>query len=204
MIRSRLLLLGRCVWDVLGGGTHGDVTLTVTGVEHDPSLDGNLVFASGSWEHTYPRQKKSAQQPWATFFIGGERLGKVNGKLQNNAMGRFRLETRVNIILQNQAPFAVSPAVVPVAYTGRSAFSEYGMMATLQVAAHDMDTDGVSGQQEVRFVLGTSEQHGALLANQVPEGAYLPASKALGTNPPTSPWHKALYEEERLKCMAVA
>ena len=33
-----------------GDGTYGDVTLTVTGVEHDPSLDGNLVFASGSWQ----------------------------------------------------------------------------------------------------------------------------------------------------------
>lgn len=32
-----------------GDGTHGDVTLSVTKVEHDPSLDGNLVFASGSW-----------------------------------------------------------------------------------------------------------------------------------------------------------
>ena len=94
-----------------GDGTHGDVTLKVTGVEHDPSLDGNLVFASGSWEHTYPAQKKSAQEPWTAFFIGGERLGRVSGKLQNNAMGRFRLETRVNVIGQNQAPFAVSPAV---------------------------------------------------------------------------------------------
>lgn len=32
-----------------GDGTYGDITLKVTGVDHDPSLDGNLLFASGSW-----------------------------------------------------------------------------------------------------------------------------------------------------------
>jgi len=186
-----------------GDGTHEDVTLTVTGVEHDASLDGNLVFASGSWEHTFPGQKKSAQEPWTAFFIGGERLGRVVGKLQNNALGRFRLETRVNVIGQNQAPTAVSPAVVPITYTSRASRSEYGIMSTLQVAAHDMDT-AVGGQDQVYFVMGTSAQHGAVLANQVPEGAYLPASKAMGTNPPTSPWHKAEYEAERNKCMQVA
>ena len=94
--------------------------------------------------------------------------------------------------------------MVPVTYTGRSARSEYGIMSTLQVAAHDMDSDGVGGQEQVHFVIGSSRQHGAVLANQVPEGAYLPSSKAVGTNPPTSPWHKEAYEEERLKCMAVA
>ena len=135
--------------------------------------------------------------------MGGERLSKVAGKLQNNALGRFRLETRVNIIGQNQAPVAMSPAIVPVTYTGRALHSAYGIMSTLQVAAHDMDV-AVGGQDEVYFVLGSSEQHGAVLANQVPEGAYLPASKARGTNPPTSPWHKDAYEAERQKCIAVA
>lgn len=109
----------------------------------------------------------------------------------------------MNIIGQNQPPIAFSRPIVPVTYTGRASHSEYGIMSTLQVAAHDMDTS-VSGQDQVYFLLGTSTQHGAVLANQVPEGAYLPVSKALGVNPPTSPWHKDAYEAERLKCMEVA
>lgn len=130
--------------------------------------------------------------------MGGERLGRVSEKLQNNALGRFRLETRVNIVGRNQAPFAVSPPVVPVPYVGRASRSEYGIMSTLQVAAHDMDVS-LGGQDEVYFLLGTSEQHGALLANQVPEGAYAPGSTVAA-----SLFYEDAYEAERKKCMAVA
>ena len=105
-----------------------------------------------NFQYEYGNAKMSEDKPWTAFFTGGNRLtqkpDKGSGYLRNNHNGRFRLEVTVNlnfdtldslIIDRNSAPSAIARPVLPVPYTGRGEQSAYGMAATFQVSAWNVE-----------------------------------------------------------------
>ena len=136
-----------------GDGSTHNVVLTLTELDTEKVSTGNFLKGVSVFEHTYSNGKKDANNPYVAFFTGGDRLSKGDGKLQNNFNGRFRLEATVNIQGTNRSPVAASMPILPVPYTGRSALSAYGYMATFQVAAYDPDTTIGVGNDPVKFYL---------------------------------------------------
>ena len=174
-----------------GDGTTHDVVLTLTEIDYETtSSTGNYLKGVSTFDHTYSNSKLDASNPYIAFFTGGDRISKNADALQNNNSGRFRLETTINIQGSNRSPIATSMPVLPVPYTGRSAQSVYGYMATFQVAAYDPDVTSGVGNEEVKFYLADFMKQGGLMGNAIPEGSY-----------PVN-WYKEEYEEERLNALA--
>ena len=173
-----------------GDGSTHNVVLTLTELDTEKVSTGNFLKGVSVFEHTYSNGKKDANNPYVAFFTGGDRLSKGDGKLQNNFNGRFRLEATVNIQGTNRSPVAASMPILPVPYTGRSALSAYGYMATFQVAAYDPDTTIGVGNDPVKFYLADYMKQGALLSNAIPEGGG------------TANWYKEEYEAKRLSILS--
>lgn len=172
------------------GNTH-DVVLTLTELDVEKVSTGNFLKGISVFEHTYSNSKKDANTPYIAYFTGGDRLG-LEDKLQNNFAGRFRLEATVNIQGSNRSPVASSMPILPVPYTGRSAQSAYGYMATFQIAAYDPDTNGATGNDPVKFYLADYLKQGALLENAIPTGTG------------TAKYYKEAYEVVRLTALSEA
>ena len=172
-----------------GDGYTHDVVFSVSHVDATDSTTGNYVKAVATFEHTYPSNKKSVDEPYIAFFTGGNKLDSLN----NNKAGRFRLETSVNIQGDNRSPVASFVPILPVPYTGRSVMSAYGYMATFKFVAYDPDISSTGfGTEEVTYKLASSIKQGALLANSIPEGSY-PAL-----------WLKEEYTAKRASGLSVA
>jgi len=144
----------------LGDGTSKELVLSIHTVDFNDSPLGNFIFGRGISYHTYSRPRLAEPRtPWTAFFMSGNRLVD----LHNNANGRFRLEVQVNIVGNNRSPRASFAPVFPVPYTG------WPTMARFQVAAYDPDFNN-GAAQPVSFALGTSQQQGRLLANDIGAG----------------------------------
>lgn len=77
---------------VLGKPSHGPSWRQK--VNREPYVTGNYLRGTSTFDHTYSSGRRSSSQPWLAFFTGGDRIDKRSSMLNNNNMGRFRLEVR--------------------------------------------------------------------------------------------------------------
>eukprot|EP00898_Chlorokybus_atmophyticus_P003902 jgi/Chlat1/4512/Chrsp29S04581 len=163
-----------------GDGQYTTTTITIGTVNFVNNALGNYVRGGTTFLYTYAAANAGGGHPWTAFFTGGNRIYALN----NNREGRFRLEAQVAIWGTNKSPVATNIPVLPVPYTGRAQMSQYGNMATFQIAAYDPDIEGAS-EQQVYYRLGNRREMGYLLANSFP---YAGNSQT---------WQKAAYTSKR-------
>ena len=66
-------------------------------VDKEPYVIGNYLRGFTTFEHIYNSGKKSSSEPWVAFFTGGDRINKRTSLLNNNNMGRYRLEVMLQL-----------------------------------------------------------------------------------------------------------
>ena len=154
-------------------GEDGPV-LNVERVDYENGLLGNSIFGTTNpFTHTYEMPNNtiamngySESQLWVAYFVGGNRMPVLN----NNALGRYRLETSVKlefvngVLLDNNSPRAAMIPMLPVPYVESN---EQRLGAHFQVIAYDPDNYKSEIRDEVRFFLGNSREHGGIMANPI-------------------------------------
>uniref|UniRef100_A0A061RH36 IPT/TIG domain-containing protein n=1 Tax=Tetraselmis sp. GSL018 TaxID=582737 RepID=A0A061RH36_9CHLO len=151
---------------------HSDgVILNINDVNHDRSMLGNSIRGiSDPITHTYDRPDNDGE-PFIAYMTGGNRLATLN----NNAHGRFRLEIGVKFLTalgsdgrplfrKNRSPVASTIPIMPVVYTDSVGPNDG---ARFQIAAIDPDFGVPDLRDQVRFFIGTKDEHGGILGKPV-------------------------------------
>jgi len=155
-----------------GDGSYADeVVVSVTDIDFDRGLVGNSLRATSQLivhNYTAPYDNTGGgvdtYKPWVAYWTGGNRITQ----LQNNADGRYRLEIDIRFltscvggscnIITNKSPIVAQIPVMPIVYPASG-------IANFQVAAYDPDFG--DRKDQVRFFVGTPQEHGYILANYV-------------------------------------
>jgi hypothetical protein len=124
----------------------------VTEVVHGSGLLDNMVrLRSMKFSHVYSGATAPGGGAWTAFWTGGNKANMI----QNNKLGRFRLEVDVRFDggVGNKSPIVTAPPVIPVMYQDGG--------AKFTIPAHDPNSGDT-----VAFFLGDQDEQGGLLGNE--------------------------------------
>ena len=176
----------------MGDGSAQTIELEVTHVDYsDNSIVGDYLTGVSTFTHYYLRE---TEDPFVAFFTGGDRAyecnypdtpldadgtcsGDLNYRLNNNAEGRFRLETEVWLQGDgNRPPVLQQLPVLPVPH------HLPGVRAKFQIPAIDPDGD------ELTFRFGNYHEMGGIVRSKTDA---FPYSENLALNGPAKNSYEA-------------
>lgn len=151
----------------LGDGTSMDIDAMVDYSSGDDEPSANFLTLVGSFDHQY-----ASAGPHTAYFTGGERAGDPASPdyVHNVPGGRFRLEARVLLTVDNYSPVIVARPVIPIPIIDLARdTSRLTTQMQFHVAAFDPDGDGITfslptGPSAARLLGGVTNYHAALLA----------------------------------------
>lgn len=137
-----------------GDGTfkNDGLVFDVTEVVHGSGLLENMVrLRSQKFSHVYSAATTTEGGAWTAFWTGGNKANTI----ENNKLGRFRLEVGVRFDggVGNASPVITAPPVIPVLYQDGG--------AKFTIPAHDPNSGDT-----VAFFLGDQDEQGGLLGNE--------------------------------------